>query len=94
MRNKTKRIFPLAQDIFNAPHLTPLHDVKVVILGQYGPYHNYGQAHGLLLFQCKRRGSSPSLEYIYQELHDDMGCTIPEQITHEVGKQGVASIQY
>ena len=43
---RTKLIFPPAQDIFNAFHLTPLKDVKVVILGQ-DPYHNNGQAHGL-----------------------------------------------
>ncbi len=36
---RTKLIFPPAQDIFNAFHLTPLKDVKVVILGQ-DPYHN------------------------------------------------------
>ena len=32
-------VFPPADDIFNAFHLTPLSDVKVVILGQ-DPYHN------------------------------------------------------
>lgn len=32
--------------MFNAFHFTPLHQVKVVILGQ-DPYHNDGQAHGL-----------------------------------------------
>ena len=42
----TQQIFPAAEDVFNAFHLTPLHDVKVVILGQ-DPYHNVGQAHGL-----------------------------------------------
>ena len=57
---RTKLIFPPAQDIFNAFHLTPLKDVKVVILGQ-DPYHNNGQAH----------------VNIYKELHDDLGCTIP-----------------
>ena len=39
-------IYPKADDIFNAFHLTPLANVKVVILGQ-DPYHNVGQAHGL-----------------------------------------------
>lgn len=37
---------PPADDIFNAFHLTPLKDVKVVILGQ-DPYHGDGQAEGL-----------------------------------------------
>ena len=38
-----KKIFPAPDDIFNAFHLTPLDQVKVVILGQ-DPYHNDGQA--------------------------------------------------
>ena len=42
----TRRIYPPADDIFNAFALTPLKDVKVVILGQ-DPYHGDGQAHGL-----------------------------------------------
>ena len=43
---REREIFPPADDIFNAFHLTPLKEVKVVILGQ-DPYHNNGQAHGL-----------------------------------------------
>ena len=38
---RTRQIFPPADDIFNAFHLTPLHNVKAVILGQ-DPYHNVG----------------------------------------------------
>ena len=39
-------VYPPADDIFNAMHFTPLHEVKVLILGQ-DPYHNEHQAHGL-----------------------------------------------
>ena len=39
-------VYPPSDDIFNAMHLTPLSEVKVLILGQ-DPYHNQGQAHGL-----------------------------------------------
>ncbi len=39
-------VYPPAQDIFNALHLTPLSKVKAVILGQ-DPYHGDHQAHGL-----------------------------------------------
>ena len=39
---RTHRVYPPADDIFNAFHLTPLKDVKVVILGQ-DPYHGDGQ---------------------------------------------------
>ena len=41
---QTRKIFPPADDLFNAFHFTPLNEVKVVILGQ-DPYHNDGQAH-------------------------------------------------
>ena len=73
---RTRLIFPPAKDIFNAFHLTPLKDVKVVILGQ-DPYHNNGQAHGLCFSVQKGVEIPPSLVNIYQELHDDLGCTIP-----------------
>ena len=72
----TTVVFPPADDIFNAFHLTPLHKVKVVILGQ-DPYHNVGQAHGLCFSVKKGVDIPPSLVNIYKELHDDLGCTIP-----------------
>ena len=71
-----RKIFPPADDIFNAFHLTPLHAVKVVILGQ-DPYHNYGQAHGLCFSVKPDVDIPPSLVNIYQELHDDLGCYVP-----------------
>lgn len=70
------QIFPPADDIFNAFHLTPLSKVKVVILGQ-DPYHNVGQAHGLCFSVKKGVEIPPSLVNIYKELQDDLGCTIP-----------------
>ncbi len=72
----TRLIFPPADDIFNAFHLTPLADVKVVILGQ-DPYFNEGQAHGLCFSVKPDVEIPPSLVNIYQELHDDLGCRIP-----------------
>lgn len=72
----SRKIFPAADDIFNAFHLTPLKDVKVVILGQ-DPYHNDGQAHGLCFSVKPEVEIPPSLVNIYQELHDDLGCKIP-----------------
>ncbi len=70
-------VYPPADDIFNAMHLTPLHKVKVVILGQ-DPYHNVNQAHGLSFSVPKSQPEiPPSLQNIYKELHDDLGCTIP-----------------
>ena len=72
----TTQVFPPADDIFNAFHLTPLSKVKVVIIGQ-DPYHNVGQAHGLCFSVKPDVGIPPSLVNIYKELHDDLGCEIP-----------------
>ena len=73
---RTATVYPPADDIFNAFHLTPLPDVKVVILGQ-DPYHEPGQAHGLSFSVMPGVEIPPSLVNIYQELHDDLGCKIP-----------------
>lgn len=73
---ETRRVFPEADDIFNAFQFTPLSRVKVVILGQ-DPYHNDGQAHGLSFSVKPGVEVPPSLVNIYQELHDDLGCYIP-----------------
>lgn len=72
----TQTVFPPKDYIFNAFHLTPLSKVKVVILGQ-DPYHNYGQAHGLSFSVQPGTDIPPSLVNIYKELHDDLGCFIP-----------------
>ena len=86
---RTRQIFPPADDIFNAFHLTPLHNVKAVILGQ-DPYHNVGQAHGLCFSVKKGVDIPPSLVNIYQELHDDLGCYIPDNgYLEKWAKQGV-----
>ena len=74
---QTKQVFPPADDIFNAFHLTDLKDVKVVILGQ-DPYHNVGQAHGLCFSVKKGVPAPPSLVNIYKELKEDIGCSIPD----------------
>ena len=73
---QTRQIFPHPDDLFNAFELTPLSKVKVVILGQ-DPYHNVGQAHGLCFSVKPDVDIPPSLVNIYQELHDDLGCDIP-----------------
>lgn len=86
---RSRKVFPAADDIFNAFHLTPLHEVKVVILGQ-DPYHNDGQAHGLCFSVKPEVEIPPSLVNIYQELHDDLGCYIPNNgYLVKWAKQGV-----
>jgi uracil-DNA glycosylase len=70
-------IYPPAEDIFNAFHFTPLNQVKVLILGQ-DPYHGEHQAHGLCFSVEPEQEIPPSLANIYKELHDELGCYIPD----------------
>lgn len=86
---KSRLIFPPADDIFSAFHLTPLKDVNVVILGQ-DPYHNMGQAHGLSFSVKPGIDIPPSLLNIYKELETDLGCEIPNNgCLTKWAKQGV-----
>ena len=82
-------VYPLADDIFSAFNLTPLKDVKVVILGQ-DPYHEPGQAHGLSFSVKPGIDIPPSLVNIYKELADDVGTYIPNHgYLVKWAKQGV-----
>lgn len=86
---RSTAVYPPADDIFNAFHFTPLSKVKVVILGQ-DPYHGTGQAHGLCFSVNKDIDIPPSLVNIYQELHDDLHCRIPNNgYLEKWAKQGV-----
>ncbi|NLM20646.1 MAG: uracil-DNA glycosylase [Peptococcaceae bacterium] len=73
---RTRTIYPDMYDIFNALHFTPYKDVKVVILGQ-DPYHGPNQAHGLSFSVKPGVQAPPSLVNIFKELHNDLGCYIP-----------------
>ena len=85
----THMIFPPSNEVFSAFELTPLADVKVVILG-HDPYHNVGQAHGLCFSVKPDVEIPPSLVNIYKELHDDLGCYIPNNgYLVKWAKQGV-----
>lgn len=67
-----KVVYPHSSDWFRAFELTPLSDVKVVILGQ-DPYHGPGQAHGLCFSVQPGVAVPPSLANIYKELASDIG---------------------
>ncbi len=85
----TTAVYPPSDDIFNALHLTALKDVKVLVLGQ-DPYHGANQAHGLSFSVLPGQKIPPSLRNIYQELHDDLGCYIPNNgYLEKWAKQGV-----
>ena len=73
---QTQTIYPNPHDIFNALRTTSYEDVKVVILGQ-DPYHGPGQAHGMAFSVQPGIKTPPSLANIYKELHQSMGCFIP-----------------
>ena len=82
-------IYPLPKYIYSALKLTSYTDTKVVILGQ-DPYHEPGQAHGLAFSVGKSVEVPPSLVNIYKELHDDLGCDIPNHgYLLDWAKQGV-----
>ncbi len=72
-----------------ALELTPLDQVRVVILGQ-DPYHGAGQAHGLAFSVQPGVKVPPSLVNIYKELESDLGLKRPTHgnLTHWA-KQGV-----
>ena len=85
----TRQIFPPADEIFTAFELTPLSEVKVVIIGQ-DPYHGDGQAHGLCFSVKPDIETPPSLVNIYKELNSDLGCDIPNNgYLTKWAKQGV-----
>ena len=85
----TRQIFPPADEIFTAFELTPLSEVKVVIIGQ-DPYHGDGQAHGLCFSVKPEIETPPSLVNIYKELNSDLGCSIPNNgYLTKWAKQGV-----
>ena len=71
-KQEGKVIFPPGGQIFRAFELTPLPEVKVVILGQ-DPYHGYGQAMGLCFSVPQGVPAPPSLKNIFKEIEDDLG---------------------
>ena len=86
---KKSQVFPPGSLIFNAFNLTPLDEVKVVILGQ-DPYHGPGQAHGLSFSVSNGVKAPPSLVNIFKEINTDLGIPIAQSgnLT-DWAKQGV-----
>jgi uracil-DNA glycosylase len=71
-KDQQKRIYPESSNWFHALEVTPLENVKVVIIGQ-DPYHQPGQAHGLCFSVQPGVKVPPSLVNIYKELKSDLG---------------------
>ena len=69
-------IFPPENDVFNALRLTPLSEVRVLILGQ-DPYHDTNQAHGLAFSVLPGIKSPPSLANLFREMKTDLDVPPP-----------------
>ena len=67
---KITTIYPEQNKIFNAFSLTPINNLKVVILGQ-DPYHGVGQAQGLAFSTPKDIKNPPSMQNILKEINSE-----------------------
>lgn len=65
-----KTVFPKEEDIYSWSYLTPLPNVRCLILGQ-DPYHNHNQAHGLAFSVLEPTRPPPSLINIYKTIAID-----------------------
>lgn len=84
-----KVIYPHSTNWFRAFELTPLDQVRVVVLGQ-DPYHGPDQAHGLCFSVRPGVPTPPSLQNIYKELAQDVGFTpVNHGFLESWAKQGV-----
>lgn len=82
-------IYPPGSKIFKAFELTPVQDVKVVILGQ-DPYHQPGQAMGLSFSVPENVPAPPSLKNIFREIENDLGIRMSGRPNLEAwARQGV-----
>lgn len=63
-------VYPSKDKIFNAFELTPINDLKVVILGQ-DPYHQPFQAQGLAFSTPKEIKNPPSMVNILKEIESE-----------------------
>lgn len=88
-KDKGQTIYPPGNRIFRAFELTPVQNVKVVILGQ-DPYHNPGQAMGLSFSVPDGMPAPPSLVNIYKEIESDLGIRMGRTYNLEPwARQGV-----
>ncbi|NTW95734.1 MAG: uracil-DNA glycosylase [Erysipelotrichaceae bacterium] len=72
----SKIIYPPKEQIFNAFSYFDYNELKVILIGQ-DPYHQPHQAHGLCFSVNPGIDFPPSLQNIFKELSDDLGCIPP-----------------
>lgn len=80
-------VYPPRDKVFNAIQITPLENVKVVIIGQ-DPYHGPQQAQGLSFSVPDNLPAPPSLQNILKELAEDIGSRSHHDLT-SWAQQGV-----
>jgi uracil-DNA glycosylase len=84
-----KTIYPPKANLSQAFKLTPLNQVKVVIIGQ-DPYHNPNQANGLAFSVNENVTLPPSLKNIYKEIERSFGYSMSNNgALSSWAKQGV-----
>lgn len=81
-------VFPPKNTRFKALELTPLNQVKVVILGQ-DPYHGLNQSMGLAFSVSRSTPIPPSLKNIFKELNNDLGISCTHGDLTKWAKSGV-----
>jgi uracil-DNA glycosylase len=69
-------VYPPKEQVFNAFSYFDYKDLKVILIGQ-DPYHQPQQAHGLCFSVNPGITFPPSLQNIFKELSDDLGCLPP-----------------
>ena len=70
-------VYPPKDQIFNAFSYAAYADLKVILIGQ-DPYHQPHQAHGLCFSVNPGIDFPPSLQNIFTELTEDLGCALPQ----------------
>jgi len=73
---RTQTVFPPEPEVFSALETTPYEQVNVLLLGQ-DPYHDNNQAHGMCFSVRPGIKPPPSLQNIFIELRNDVGCHVP-----------------
>lgn len=71
----TSTVYPAKENLFRALEMTPLDQVKVVILGQ-DPYHGENQAQGYSFSVPANMKIPPSLVNIYKELSQEFQTNV------------------
>lgn len=71
-----KTVYPDMYDLYNCFRMTPVNQIKCVILGQ-DPYHEPGQAHGLCFSVKPGVPLPPSLQNIFKEMQSDLNINQP-----------------